>query len=107
MLTEKNNLLSQELEKCRTQLAVATAELEKSKKASPGNVPLHRENIIVYQQYQKLFVHPMAGSLDQLKEALQVAQEAKRQQAMGDRVLTRDMDEKNKLQDTNTLLAKN
>ena len=51
MLTEKNNLLSQELEKCQTQLASATAELEKSKKAVSGNVPLYRENIIIYQEY--------------------------------------------------------
>ena len=47
----------------------------------------------------------MAGSSDQLKEALQVAQEAKRQLAAGDRVLTRVRDEKNKLQDSNTLLG--
>ena len=48
----------------------------------------------------------MAGSSDQLKEALQVMQEAKRQLAAGDRVLTRVRDEKNKLQDSNTLLGK-
>ena len=47
----------------------------------------------------------MAGSLDQLKEALQVAQEVKRQLAAGDHVLTRVRDEKNKLQDSNTLLG--
>ena len=51
----------------------------------------------------------MAGSSDQLKEALKVAQageqEAKRQMAAGDRVLTRVRDEKNKLQDSNTLLG--
>ena len=47
----------------------------------------------------------MAGSSDQLKEALQVAQEAKRQLATSDRVLTRVRDEKNKLQDSNTLLG--
>jgi hypothetical protein len=44
-------LQSQELEKCRTQLTATTAELEKAKEASPGNVSLHRENIIIYQQY--------------------------------------------------------
>ena len=48
MLTEKNNLLSEELEKCQTQLASATAELEESKKASPGNVSLHREKKELY-----------------------------------------------------------
>jgi len=32
VLTEKNNLLTQELEQCRAQLNAATAELEKSKK---------------------------------------------------------------------------
>ena len=51
----------------------------------------------------------MAGSSDQLKEALQVAQageqEAKRQLAVGEHVLTRVRDEKNKLQDSNTLLG--
>ena len=36
-------MLSHELEKCQTQLAVVTAELEKSKEAPPGNVPLHPE----------------------------------------------------------------
>ena len=40
---EKNDLLAQELEKCRTQLMAITAELEKSKKASSGNISLHRE----------------------------------------------------------------
>ena len=34
VLLEKNNLLSQELEKCQTQLRAKTAELEESKKAS-------------------------------------------------------------------------
>ena len=53
----------------------------------------------------------MAGSSDQLKEPLKVAQageqEAKRQMAAGDRVLTWARDEKNKLQDSNTLLGEN
>ena len=48
VLTEKNTLLTQELEKCRSQLTAANAELEKSKKASPGNVSLHREITIVH-----------------------------------------------------------
>ena len=51
----------------------------------------------------------MAGSSDQLKEALKVAQageqEAKRQLAAGERVVTRVRDEKNKLQDSNTQLG--
>ena len=51
----------------------------------------------------------MAGSSNQLKEALQVAQageqEAKRQLAAGERVLTQVRDDKNKLQDSNTLLG--
>ena len=50
----------------------------------------------------------MTGSADQLKEELKVAQageqEAKRQLAAGECVLTRVRDEKNKLQDSNTLL---
>ena len=36
-------MLSHELEKCRTQLAVVITELEKSKEAPPGNVLLHPE----------------------------------------------------------------
>ena len=51
----------------------------------------------------------MAGSSDQLKEALKVAQageqEAKRQLAAGERVLTWVRDDKNKLLDSNTLLG--
>ena len=51
----------------------------------------------------------MAGSLDQLKEELKVAQagkqQAERQLAAGERVLTRTRDDKNKLQDSNTLLG--
>nr|XP_020200821.1 uncharacterized protein KIAA1522-like [Aegilops tauschii subsp. strangulata] len=84
VLTEKNNMLSHDLEKCRTQLAVVIAELEKSKEAPPGSV-------------------------DQLKEELKVAQageqEAKRQLAAGERVLTQVRDDKNKLQDSNNLLG--
>ena len=51
----------------------------------------------------------MTGSADQLKEELKVAQagkqEAERRQAAGERVLTRVRDDKNKLQDSNTLLG--
>ncbi len=46
---EKNDLLAQELEKCQTQLIAATAELDNSRKASSGNMSLHRETIIIYQ----------------------------------------------------------
>ena len=51
----------------------------------------------------------MAGSLEQLKEELEAAQagkqRAKKQLAAGERVLTRTRDDKNKLQDSNTLLG--
>ena len=51
----------------------------------------------------------MSGSSDQLKEELKVVQagkqEAKRQLAAGERVLKRVRDDKNKLQDSNTLLG--
>jgi hypothetical protein len=51
----------------------------------------------------------MAGSSDRLKEALEIAeadkQEAKRLLAAGERVLTRVREDKNKLQDSNTLLG--
>ena len=53
---------------------------------------------------------PIAGSLDQLKEELKVAQADKRQPekqlAAGERVLTRTRDDKNKLQDSNTQRGK-
>ena len=49
----------------------------------------------------------MIGSVDQLKEELKVAQagkqQAERQLAAGERVLTRARDDKNKLHDSNTL----
>ena len=51
----------------------------------------------------------MAGSLDQLKEELKVAQagkqQAERQLAAGKRVLTRVRDDRNKLEDSNTQLG--
>ena len=51
----------------------------------------------------------MIESVDQLKEELKVAQagkqQAERQLAAGERVLTRVRDVKNKLQDSNTLLG--
>ena len=51
----------------------------------------------------------MAGSLGQLEEKLKAArvakQHAERQEAAGQRVLTRTRDEKNKLQDANTQLG--
>ena len=53
----------------------------------------------------------IVGSPDQLEEKLKIAQEgekeAKRLHAASERVLTRVRDEKNKLQDSNTALAKN
>ena len=52
---------------------------------------------------------PLTGTVDQLKEKLKVAQaseqEAKRQYAVGECVLTRDRDDKNKLQDSNILMG--
>ena len=52
---------------------------------------------------------PLTGSVDQLREKLKIAQageqEAKRQHAAGERVLTRVREEKNKLQDSNTQLG--
>ena len=51
----------------------------------------------------------MAGSSDQLEEKLKVAQaekeHAERQEATGQRVLTRTRDEKSKMQDANTQLG--
>ena len=43
-------MLSQELEKCRTQLTAVTTELEKSKEAPTGNVHYYPEIIIMCQQ---------------------------------------------------------
>ena len=41
VLTEKNNMLSQELEKCQTQLRAIAAELEEAKKASSSTVLIY------------------------------------------------------------------
>ena len=75
MLTEKNNLLPQELEKSRTQLASATAELEKSKKAFPGNVSLHRE--------KQNYVPAMLTQLHILWEDRQIIRERRRMRTSG------------------------
>ena len=48
VLTEKNTLLAQELEKCQRQLLAANAELEKYK-ASPGNIFLYRKFIMIHR----------------------------------------------------------
>ena len=96
--TKKNGLLAQELEQCRAQLNAATAELENFKKASSGNIPLHRGMIIVYN-CTNIVADCIIGSPDQLEEKLKIAQEgereAKRLHATGERVLTRVRDEKN------------
>ena len=42
VLTEKNTLLSQELEKCQAQLRAVAAEIEGSKKVSPGNILIEK-----------------------------------------------------------------
>ena len=100
-------MLSQELENCRTQLTAVTAELEKSKETQTGNVHYCPENIIIYQQcfYNKHCCINDAGSPDQLEERLKAAQadkqHAERQEAAGQRVLTRTINEKKKLQDAN------
>ena len=47
VLTKKNTLLAQELEKCQRRLLAANAELEKYK-ASPGNISLYREFIMIH-----------------------------------------------------------
>ena len=47
VLTEKNTQLAQELEKCQRWLLATNAELGKYK-ASPGNISLYREFIIIH-----------------------------------------------------------
>ena len=100
-------MLSQELEKCRTQLNAVTDELEKSKKAPAGNVDYCPENTILCSACfnRSIVVFTATGSSDQLEEKLRAAQadkqHAERQEAAGQRILTRTRDEKNKLQDAN------
>ena len=48
VLTDKNTLLAQELEKCQRRLLVANAELEKYK-ASPGKVSFYQKFIMIDQ----------------------------------------------------------
>ena len=63
----------------------------------------------MYANCANSVVDRIIGSSDQLEEKLKIAQEgekeAKRQHAAGERVQTRDRDEKNKLQDSNTNLG--
>ena len=65
----------------------------------------------MYANCTKIVADCIIGAPGQLEEKLKIAQEgekeAKRLHAAGGRVLTRDRDEKNKLQDSNTALAKN
>nr|XP_020185103.3 caldesmon-like [Aegilops tauschii subsp. strangulata] len=84
VLTEKNNLLTQELEQCRAQLNAATAELANSKKASTGSSDRHDEK---------------------LAATLEGEQKAKKMHAAGERILTQAIIEKNKLQDAKTSLG--
>ena len=67
------------------------------------------EKIYSYTSKANSVAYLMAGSSDQLKEALEITQadkqEAKRLRAAGERVLTRVREDKNKLQDSNTLLG--
>ncbi|XP_044388060.1 uncharacterized protein [Triticum aestivum] len=46
-LMAKNRLLSQELEKCQSQLTAATSELEKSKEPPPESLEQLREKLMV------------------------------------------------------------
>ena len=89
---EKNDQLAQELEQCRTQLTAATTDLEKFRKASSGNISLHRETKNDMPTVLKLLLCLITGSSDQLEEKLKAAQtsekEAKRQHAAGERILT-------------------
>ena len=106
VLSEKNTLLSQELEKCQSQLRAAAAEIEGSKKASPGNILIEKRRVpggirrvagLTVDSADKSGVNPEILQEDE--------QRTQWQQEADERVLTRVRQEKNDLQDANIRLS--
>ena len=97
VLTEKNTVLSQELEKCKAQLEAALAEAGEPKETPSGKI--HFERLVLCGVGVNLTNHIADGAgLDPDKQQLL------RQLKAGESMLTRVRREKNDLQDANTKL---
>src|SRR3954468_14235062 len=97
VLTEKNTVLSQEVEKCKAQLEVVLAATGEPKGTPSGTI--HFERLVLYGLCANLTVNVADGAgLDPEKQQLL------RQLKAGESTLTRVRQEKNVLQDANTKL---
>ena len=98
VLTEKNTVLSQELEKCKAQLEAALAAAGEPKETPSGKIDFER--LVLCGVGVNLTNHIADGAgLDPDKQQLMGRLKA------GDNVLTRVRQEKNNLQDANTQLG--
>src|SRR3954469_13424274 len=97
VLTEKNTVLSQELEKCKAQLEAALAATGEPKGTPSGKI--HFERLVLCGLSANLTIHVADGAgLDPEKQQLL------RRLKAGESTLTRVRREKNDLQDANTKL---
>ena len=97
LLTEKNTVLSQELEKCKAQLEAALAAAGESKETPSGKI--HFAKLVLCGVGANLTNHFADGAgLDPDKQQLL------RRLKAGESMLTRVRREKNELQDANTKL---
>ena len=99
-LTEKNSLLSKELEECKAQLEAALAAAGR----------LRRPPLVIYTSKDKYFVkHGMGANLtNEMADGIGLNPERQhllRQLKAGEKVLTKVRREKNDLQDANTKLG--
>ena len=98
VLTEKNNVLSQELEKCKAQLEAALAAAGEPKETPSGKI--HFERLVLCGVGANLTNHVADGAgLDPEKQQLL------RQLKASESMLTRVRQEKNDLLDANTKLG--
>ena len=108
VLTEKNTQLSQELEECKAQLGAAVAALKEFEKGPLGNTCIYCKECgyqVVCGMYENLTID-VAGSPGVNPEAVAVnAARDDRQRNVGERVLKKDRQEKNNLQDANIQLG--
>ena len=98
VLTEKNTILSQELEKCKSQLEAALAAAGEPKETPSGKI--HFERLVLCGVGANLTNHIADGArLDPDKQQLL------RRLKAGESMLTKVRREKNDLQDANTKLG--
>ena len=100
LLTEKNTVLSQELEKCKAQLEAALAAAGEPKETPSGKI--HFERLVLCGVGENLTNHIADGAgLDPDKQQLL------RRLKAGESTLTKVRREKNDLQDANTRWTSN